>query len=52
MSGKESYTIPEFEIITLKVADIIATSPNENEWNDENVQEEGWLCTERRRNEY
>ena len=52
MSAKASYTIPEIEIILLNADDIIATSIYENEWNDENVQEDGWLSIERSRNEY
>ena len=52
MSAKASYAIPEIEIILLNADDIIATSIYENEWNDENVQEDGWLSIERRRNEY
>ena len=43
MSQKASYSTPEIEIILLNVADIITTSFKENEWNDDNVQEEGWL---------
>lgn len=43
MSKKTVYEIPEIEIIALKSVDIITTSPQESEWDDDNVRDDGWV---------
>ena len=43
MNEKIAYEIPKIEFIALNVVDIITTSQNEHDWNDDNVQEDGWL---------
>ena len=37
------YTKPELAFVTIAVTDIITTSPTDEEWNDENAKDDGWL---------
>ena len=43
MNEKISYEIPKIEIIALNSDEIITTSSKEIEWEDDNVQDEGWI---------
>lgn len=42
MKSKKTYTEPELRFIVIQTVDIITTSP-EDEWEDDNVKDDGWL---------
>ena len=41
MEKRLKYEIPEVQLLKFELVDIIATS--EEEWEDDNVHDEGWL---------
>ena len=42
VKSKKTYTEPELRFIVIQTVDIITTSP-EDEWEDDNVKDDGWL---------
>ena len=43
MKSKKTYTEPELRFIVIQSVDIITTSPVKDEWEDDNVKDDGWL---------
>ena len=43
VKSKKTYTEPELRFIVIQAVDIITTSPNDGEWEDDNVKDDGWL---------
>ena len=43
MNEKQFYEIPKIEVIMLAGSDVVTSSSGEDEWDDDNVRDDGWL---------
>ena len=43
VESKKIYTKPDLRFIVISSVDIITTSPVQDEWEDDNVKDDGWL---------
>ena len=43
MKNKKIYSEPELCFIVIQSVDVITTSPVKDEWEDDNVKDDGWL---------